>query len=138
LMVSREGMETALLLLQLKETWNLVAGAMLGVAGAAFIASLWSRFGHRVNLGLFFRVTAIFLFVFVVQLFIKGVHEMSEQNFLGPVSAVVHERTEAWGPDSPFGHLLTYMLVMLPLAWLTVSALVHRRPLPGQSATQQV
>ena len=35
LMVTREGMETALLLLQLKETLHLALGAALGVAGAA-------------------------------------------------------------------------------------------------------
>src|SRR5882672_6188171 len=35
LMVTREGMETALLLLQLKETLNLAAGALLGLVGAA-------------------------------------------------------------------------------------------------------
>ena len=34
LMVSREGMETALLLLQLRETLHLAAGAALGVVGA--------------------------------------------------------------------------------------------------------
>src|SRR5262245_6493770 len=82
LMVSREGMETALLLLQLKDTLHLMAGALLGAAGAAGLSWLWSRYGQRVPLGLFFQVTAIFLFVFVVQLTIQGVHEMSEQHFL--------------------------------------------------------
>src|SRR5262249_38005523 len=38
LMVSREGMETALLLMQLRSTLHLVAGAALGVAGAAGLA----------------------------------------------------------------------------------------------------
>ena len=65
LMISREGMETALLLMQLRETMNLLTGAALGVAGAATVAWLWSRYGHRVNLSLFFQVTALFLFVFV-------------------------------------------------------------------------
>lgn len=119
LMVSREGMETALLLLQLKETLNLVLGAALGLVGAGAVAWLWSRYGHRVNLGLFFQVTAIFLFVFVVQLLIAGVHEMSEQNML-PFSEPIHEATESWGPDSAFGHALTYALVLLPAAWLAV------------------
>lgn len=118
LMVSREGMETALLLLQLKETLHLALGAALGLAGAAGLAALWSRYGHRVNLGLFFQVTAIFLFVFVVQLLISSVHEMSEQNMLGALSAPVHDATESWGPDSAFGHALTYALVLLPAAWL--------------------
>jgi len=127
LMVSREGMESALLLMQLRGTLYLALGATAGIVGAAGIAWLWSRFGHRVNLGLFFQVTAIFLFVFVVQLLIRGTHEMSEQNYL-PFSQIIHERTESWGPDSPFGHLLTYFLVILPLGWLLVKALFSRRP----------
>ena len=134
LMVSREGMETALLLLQLRETLYLAAGASAGILGAAAIAWLWSRFGHRVNLSVFFQVTAIFLFVFVVQLFIKGIHEMSEQQYL-PYSQFIHERTEAWGPDSPFGHLLTYFLVMLPLGWLAATTLISKRPMQQRSVS---
>jgi high-affinity iron transporter len=127
LMVSREGIETSLLLMQLRETVHLMAGAVIGVLGAAAIAWLWSRYGRRVNLTLFFQVTAIFLFVFVVQLVIQGTHEMAEQNFL-PYSETIHTATEAWGPDSPFGHLLTYLLVILPLGWLVIKATFSGRP----------
>ncbi|HEV3063143.1 MAG TPA: FTR1 family protein [Vicinamibacterales bacterium] len=127
LMVSREGMETALLLMQLRQTLHLALGAVAGVAGAAGVAWLWSRYGHRVNLGLFFQVTAIFLFVFVVQLVIAGAHEMSEQHYL-PYSDAIHQATESWGPDSAFGHLLTYLLVILPLGWLAGRALFSSRP----------
>ena len=136
LMVTREGMETALLLLQLKETLHLALGAALGLAGAAGLAALWSKYGHRVNLGLFFQVTAIFLIVFVVQLLIAGVHEMSEQNML-PFSAPIHEATESWGPDSAFGHALTYMLVLLPAGWLALKGLFgsHRKPAPPPAHT---
>jgi high-affinity iron transporter len=135
LMVSREGMETALLLMQLRETMHLALGAALGVAGAAGVAWLWSRYGRRVNLALFFQVTAIFLFVFVVQLLIKGAHETAEQGYL-PFSAIIHARTEAWGPDSAFGHLLSYLLVILPLAWLVVKAAVSRRPVFSKDRDQ--
>jgi high-affinity iron transporter len=127
LMVSREGMETALLLMQLRGTLYLAVGAVTGVVGAAGVAWLWSRYGHRVNLALFFQVTAIFLFVFVVQLVIRGAHEMAEQNYL-PYSTIIHERTESWGPDSAFGHVLTYLLVILPLGWLLVKAMFSSRP----------
>jgi high-affinity iron transporter len=127
LMVSREGMETALLLMQVRQTVNFVIGAVAGVVGAAGVAWLWSRFGRRVNLALFFQVTAIFLFVFVVQLLIFGVHEMSEQGFL-PYSETIHVNTEAWGPDSLPGHLLTYLLVILPLGWLLIKGVLSRRP----------
>jgi high-affinity iron transporter len=127
LMIGREGIETALLLLQLRQTLNLAAGAAAGVAAAAFVAWLWSRYGRRVNLGLFFQVTAIFLFVFVIQLFIKSIHEMSEQGYL-PYSTIIHAATESWGPDSLFGHLLTYSLVILPLGWMLLArGSSHRR-----------
>ena len=134
LMVSREGIETALLLIQLRETVNLVVGALAGLAGAAVLAMLWSRYGHKVNLGLFFQVTAIFLFVFVLQLLVQGVHEMSEQHFL-PYSDAIHDATEAWGPDSPFGHMLTYGLVVLPAAWLALQR-VRARLQPARESTR--
>jgi high-affinity iron transporter len=127
LMVSREGVETALLLMQLRETVHLALGAALGVGGAALVAWLWSRYGRRINLALFFQVTAIFLFVFVVQLVIAGTHEMSEQHYL-PFSSAIHAATESWGPDSDFGHLLSYLLVILPLAWLLIKSAFSRRP----------
>ena len=127
LMVSREGLETVLLLMQLRNTMHLVLGAAAGVVGAAGIAGLWSRYGQRVNLGLFFQATAIFLFVFVVQLVIAGAHEMAEQGFL-PYSEIIHTSTEAWGPDSAFGHLLTYLLVILPLAWVLFKAAFSKAP----------
>ena len=127
LMVSREGMETVLLLIQLKETLPLVVGGLAGLMCAGGVAWLWSRYGHRVNLGLFFQVTAIFLFVFVVQLVIRGSHETAEQGLL-PYSSSIHAATEAWGPDSAFGHLLTYLLVVLPLGWLVIQAAFSKRP----------
>jgi high-affinity iron transporter len=127
LMVSREGVETALLLMQLRETMYLAVGALAGVAGAAGVAWLWSRYGHKINLALFFQVTAIFLFVFVVQLVIAGTHETSEQGYL-PFSTAIHDATEAWGPDSMFGHALSYMLVVLPLSWLAIKSMFSKRP----------
>jgi high-affinity iron transporter len=77
-----------------------------------------------VNLGLFFQVTAIFLLVFVVQLLIYGFHELMEANIF-PYSGSLHAATEPYGPDGIYGQYLTYMLVLLPLGWLAVSALVH-------------
>lgn len=135
LMVAREGMETALLLLQLKETLHLAIGAVFGVVGATLVAWLWSHLGHRVNLSRFFQVTAIFLFVFVCQLSIQGIHEMSEQRFL-PFSEIIHTRTEAWGPDSPFGHMLTYLLVTLPLGWLLIGTRFARRGATKNAVSQ--
>jgi len=129
LMITREGMETALLmgtlLFQVKAP-DVIMGAVGGVLVAAFVASLWSRYGHRVNLGLFFQVTAVFLLIFVVQLLIYGFHELAEANIF-PYSAPLHEATEPYGPDGIYGHYLTYLLVLLPMAWLAFSSLVGGR-----------
>jgi high-affinity iron transporter len=128
LMITREGMETAMLmnalLFQVKAL-NIVAGAVGGTLLAAFVAYLWSRYGHRVNLARFFQVTALFLLVFVVQLLIYGFHELAEANVL-PNSEALHGATEAYGPDGVYGQYLTYMLVVLPLGWLALSPLFKR------------
>ena len=89
------------------------------------MAWLWSRYGHRVNLALFFQVTALFLAVFVVQLLIYGFHELTEANIF-PNSQPWHDATEPFGPDGIYGQYLTYLLVLLPLTWLAVSSFRHR------------
>jgi high-affinity iron transporter len=131
LMITREGMETAMLmnalLFQVKAL-NITTGAVGGTLAAALIAFLWSRYGHRVNLARFFQVTAIFLLVFVVQLLIYGFHELAEANVL-PNSQALHGATEPYGPDGIYGHYLTYLLVALPLAWLALSSMFKRRDL---------
>jgi high-affinity iron transporter len=129
LMVTREGMETALLmgtLLFQHTSMTVVTGAAIGTCAAATVAWLWSRYGHRVNLALFFQVTAVFLLVFVVQLLIYGFHELTEANVF-PYSEPLHWATEPYGPDGRYGQYLTYLLVMLPLGWLAISSLVPRR-----------
>src|SRR5262249_60958275 len=105
---------------------KVVAGAIVGTLAAAGVASLWARYGHRVNLGQFFQVTAVFLFVFGVQLLIYGFHELMEANIF-PYSEPLHLATEPYGPDGRFGQYLSYMLVMLPLAWLIMSGIFSSR-----------
>ena len=126
LMVTREGMETALLMntlvFQVKAP-SVLAGAVAGTAAAATVAWLWSRYGHRINLARFFQVTAVFLLVFVVQLLIYSFHELMEANIGIPNSEALHWATEPYGPDGRYGQMLTYMLVMLPLGWLLVATL---------------
>jgi len=134
LMITREGMETALLMTQLiftVKSTQVVAGAAAGTLSAAFVAWLWSRYGYRVNLSRFFQVTAVFLLVFVVQLLIYGFHELAEANIF-PNSQAFHDATEAYGPDGIYGHYLTYLLVLLPLGWLAITSLyTNRRSSPA-------
>lgn len=135
LMITREGMETALLmgtLLFQVRSLEIVVGATIGTVSAALVAWLWSRYGHHVNLGLFFQVTAVFLLVFVVQLLIYGFHELMEANIF-PYSEPLHLATEPYGPDGRFGQYLSYLLVMLPLAWLVISTLIQKRVIQEES-----
>jgi high-affinity iron transporter len=129
LMITREGMETALLLGTLffqlgsgSAVGAVTTGAVAGLLAATGVAWLWSRYGHRVNLGLFFQVTAVFLGVFVVQLFIYGIHELSEADVL-PYSNPIHWATEPYGPDGLYGQYLSYALVALPVMWLAFASL---------------
>lgn len=129
LMITREGMETALLmnaLLFSVQSAELIGGAAAGTIVAAFVAFLWSRYGHRVNLARFFQATAVFLAVFVVQLMIYGFHELTEANIGIPNADWWHFKTEPFGPDGLYGQYLTYALVLLPMAWLAISALFTR------------
>jgi high-affinity iron transporter len=130
LMITREGMETAMLmnalLFQVK-AMNIAGGALAGTLVAAFIAFLWSRYGHRVNLSRFFQVTAVFLLIFVVQLLIYGFHELAEAHVL-PNSEALHWATEPYGPDGIYGQYLTYLLVIMPLGWLAISSLFGKGP----------
>lgn len=125
LMISREGMETALLmnaLLFQVSAKSAIVGALAGIFCAAGMAWLWTRFGKRMNLARFFQVTAVFLLVFVVQLAIYGFHELTESGLL-PNSEALHWATEPYGPDGQYGQYFSYLLVLLPLGWLAVSSL---------------
>lgn len=135
LMISREGMETALLmgtLLFQIQAMDVIAGALAGLVCAAGVAWLWSRFGHRVNLALFFQVTAVFLMVFVVQLLIYGFHELTEANIF-PYSEPLHWATEPYGPDGRYGKYLSYLLLVLPVGWLLAGALLGGRHTPARA-----
>ena len=134
LMITREGMETAMLmgtLLFQVRAMDVIIGAAAGTVCAAIIASLWSRYGHRVNLALFFQVTAVFLAVFVVQLFIYGFHELTEANIF-PYSEPLHLATEPYGPDGRYGIWLSYLLVLIPMGWLAFAGLFGGRKTPPQ------
>ena len=128
LMITREGMETALLMNALifqVQSAQIIAGAVAGTLVSATIAWFWSRYGYRVNLARFFQATAVFLFVFVLQLLIYGFHELTEANIIA-LDHWWHDVTEPYGPDGIYGQYLSYLLVILPVAWLALSSIVNR------------
>jgi high-affinity iron transporter len=120
LMITREGMETALLIatafFQLKSAAVLL-GLGLGLLGAVAIGLMWTRLGKDVDLKSILNVSAIFLAIFLVQLVLYGIHELAEARVF-PSSQAIHDATEILGPDGVIGHLLAYSLAVIPTLWL--------------------
>jgi FTR1 family protein len=81
LMVFREGAETVLFLaavsLRTSELLNFMGG-ILGLALAVGLGVAFFQGSVKVNLRKFFTVTTMVLFVVAAQLFISGIHELSE------------------------------------------------------------
>lgn len=122
LMVGREGVEAATLIAALSAAeggMNLVMSGMGGILLALVLAGLWSRYGQRVNVGLLFRVTGVFLSLFAVQLVVYAFHEFSEASALPLLdNQFWHDATEAYAPDGEYGVWLTYSLILIPAALL--------------------
>lgn len=81
LMVAREGVETVLLLsaVQLNTSALLsFAGGITGLLLALLFGVLFVKGSIRINLRKFFSVTSIILIVVALQLFVSGLHELSE------------------------------------------------------------
>lgn len=124
LMISREGMETALMLYQIRG--GFLMGGILGLLGAATLAWLWGRFGHRVNLRRFFQVTSIYLLLFLAQVAVYTFHEMAEAGLL-PNSDHLHEVTEIFSPYGLYGKWFSYGIVLLCAGWLAFTWVLDSR-----------
>jgi high-affinity iron transporter len=116
LMITREGMETALLLMQVKDP-NLISGAVLGLVAAVAFAIGWAKFGHLLNLKRFFQVTSIFLLLFMVQVAIYSFHEFTEAGML-PNSEALHIATEKFSPDGLYGKWFSPIMIGICALWL--------------------
>jgi high-affinity iron transporter len=133
LMITREGMETALLLMQVKDP-NLISGALLGLLAAIAFAFGWAKFGHLINVRRFFQVTGIFLLLFMVQVSIYSFHEFSEAGLL-PNSDFLHEATEKFSPDGLYGKWFSPIMIGICALWLLGAWLIDRRNKPQTMRT---
>lgn len=131
LMVGREGVETATMLASLAinaRAADMVAAGLAGFGVAALIAGAWLRYGHRVDLGLFFRVTAVFLSLFVLQLLLYAFHEFTETNLVpGIDNPYWHMVTERWA-EGDYAQWFGLGLALIPLAFLVAGVWRHRAP----------
>ena len=134
LMITREGMETALMLMQVK-TSNVINGALLGLLAAIAFAWGWARWGHLINVKRFFQVTGIFLLLFMIQVGIYSFHEFAEAGLL-PNSDFLHEATEKFSPDGLYGKWFSVIMIGFCALWLLVGWLKDRRGSSHPQITQ--
>ncbi len=125
IMISREGMETALLMLQVQDP-QMWTGILLGVAASAGMALLWVRFNSLINLKIFFQVTALFLLLFVIQILIYSFHEFTEAGIL-PNSEYLHSITEAYSPEGYYGKWFPLVMVGVCAVWMIAAGFRHKK-----------
>lgn len=125
LMVTREGMETALMLIQVRNG-RFILGSLLGLGAAALMSWAWAHYGHRINVKRFFQVTGLFLLLFAVQILFYAVHEFSEAEVLGRWSEAVHNATEPFSPVGVYGRWFSVVMVGLCAVWLIAASMKDR------------
>jgi len=125
LMITREGMETALLLLQVGNMPRFWLGCALGIAAAAGMSWIWAHYGHRVNVKRFFQVTGLFLLLFTVQIVFYAIHEFSEAEIL-PNSEAIHHATEPYSADGRYSMHIMFGMVAICAVWLAAMTLKDR------------
>jgi high-affinity iron transporter len=137
-MVSREGIEAATMIASLaarSDARPMAIGGAIGLALAGGISLMWARYGQKVNLGRFFRVTSWFMAVFAVQLVIYALHEFTESGAVPLIDNewwhhATEELAEGW-----IAQLISMALVVMPTAWLIAAHLGDRRSAVAQTAS---
>jgi high-affinity iron transporter len=125
LMVTREGMETALMLIQVRNS-RFILGSLLGIGAAAAMSWAWAHYGHRIDVKRFFQVTGLFLLLFTIQILFYSVHEFSEAEVLGRWSEAIHNATEPYSPVGIYGKWISVLMVGLCAAWLVGASMKDR------------
>jgi high-affinity iron transporter len=124
MMITREGMETALMLIQVRQG-QFWLGCALGLAAAAAMSWLWAHYGHRINVKRFFQVTGLFLLLFTIQILFYAIHEFAEAEIL-PHSEAIHSATEPYSADGRYGMWIVAVMLAICAIWLTGATLVDR------------
>ena len=118
LMVTREGMETALMLIQVRNS-RFILGSLLGMAAAAAMSWAWAHYGHRIDVKRFFQVTGLFLLLFTIQILFYSIHEFSEAEILGRSGARRFiTRRSLTRRSGIYGKWISMLMVGLCAAWL--------------------
>lgn len=143
MMITREGMETAMMLIQVRDS-QFVFGSIAGLIAAAALSFSWVKFGRKIDLKRFFQVTGIFLLLFTIQIAIYSLHEFSEAGLL-PDADAIHIATEPFSAIGLYGKWFSLMMICACGMWLTVVTVKDRfqqravlTPVPEPVTTREV
>lgn len=119
LMIVREGMETVIFLGAVNLTTDAILsfiGGILGLVLAVLFGVFFVRGSIRIDLGRFFKITGIVLLLFVLQLLIGGVHELSE----GGLIDIGQEGMALVGPIVKNNALFLIGVLFIPVLMLLI------------------
>ncbi|HET7269793.1 MAG TPA: FTR1 family protein [Rubrobacter sp.] len=145
-MVLREGVETALFMFGITRTsepLQVALGAAFGIVGAVALGYAVYAGGKRINLGVFFKVTGVFLILVAAGLLAHGVAEFEEAGLLpalmplwdvssSPVlgaETIVSELLTAffgWDPEANLLELIAWVAYIVAVGY----AFLRPQPLP--------
>lgn len=134
LMVTREGIETALLLFQVRDTQR-ASGILLGLLAAVLMAWLWARFGHLINLRRFFQVTAIYLALFMVQVALGALEDLTEAGIL-PENERLGAIMDTLAPNGYYGKWFSAMTIAACALWLLTAWIADRIKMSKQDLVE--
>lgn len=109
LAVAREGLELAIFLtasVLATDALPTLLGALLGLAGAAFLGYLLFATTCRLSLKQFFRITNVLLILFAAGLVAHAVHEFNEAALIAPVIEQVWDVNPVLDENSQAGQVL--------------------------------
>jgi high-affinity iron transporter len=134
LMVTREGMETALMLIQVRDA-HFIAGCIAGIVAAALMSWAWAHYGYRIPVKRFFQVTGMFLLLFTVQILFYAFHEFSEAEALGKYSQAIHDATEPFSGDGRYGKWFSVWMVGICAVWLIGAMILDKQRALNRATT---
>lgn len=136
LMVTREGIETALLLFQVRDAQR-ATGILLGLVAASLMAWLWARFGHLINLRRFFQVTAIYLLLFMVQVALGALEDLTEAGIL-PENERLGAIMDTLAPNGSYGKWFSAATIAACALWLLTAWIADRHKISKQGLVEGV
>ena len=137
--VLREGIETALFMVAAAtgaNTFDILVGGGLGLAGAIALGVLIYQGGRKVPMRQFFKITGFLVIIFAAGLAAKGVMFLQASGDLGSIDYAVYNLTGVhwltsssevgkflagifgWDPRPSFEQVAVWLAVLVPLSYL--------------------